>query len=789
MTARSGALSRDPETISCASLSQCREIATDTCRFSALFFWGKRRIPMGDPMRVCGSKLWRAMLALALATPLHHAAAEVQGGPPMAERRPTTVVNHGIIRTDEYGWLRTARPEEVLERPELLESAIRAHLEAESRYARRMLAPNRPLERQLVSEMRGRMSPRDASVEQPWGEWEYYTRYVPGAQRKLHCRRPRGGGEEQILLDENALARGRTAYSVQVVAVSPDQKLLAYTVDVDGSERHVLYVRDLATGRDLPDKVAEVRGSVVWSQDSQWLFYVGRDPVKWGQKVFRHRLGTPVEEDALVFEEQEEGFGVSLRVTLSDQFLVIEAGDFSTADIRLVRMSDPTSKPHLVLKRKRGEKSWATNVGERIILLTNADNAKDWKIAEKSATASAGAPLQEIVPHRPGRVIEDMVAFRRHLAWLERDRERGIQRIMVRRWSDGQEHAIEFGEAPGSVELLAGLEQDTTTLRFTYQSMAQPKQVFDYDMETRERRLLKEDEIPSGYDPSLYVTRRILAPAQDGTQVPVTVLYRTDTKLDGTAPLWLYGYGAYGDTESPDFGTERLSLVDRGFVYAIAHVRGGGEKGDAWHEGGRLANKTNTFTDFIAVAEHLVHMGFTRPGRIAASGASAGGLLVGAVANMRPDLFGAIYAEVPFVDPLNTMLDRTLPLTESSFSEFGNPGGSLTDFLNIRSYSPYDNVRAQAYPPTLIFQSLNDARVPYWEAAKWAARLRRLKTDNNPVILYMKMQGGHGGGSGRFDALEDYARAYAFALRTLLPSAEGQAAGAPSEAKRMKAPR
>jgi oligopeptidase B len=739
-------------------------------------------------MRVCGSKLWRTVLPLAIAMSVQQSAAQVQGGPPMAERRPVTVVNHGIARTDEYAWLRTARPDEILERPEVLESAIRAHLEAENRYARRMLAPNRALERQLIAEMRGRMSPQDASVEQPWGEWEYYTRYVPGAQRKLHCRRPRGGGEEQVLLDENALARGRSAFSVQAVAVSPDHKLLAYTVDTDGSERHVLWVRDLETGRDLPDKVAEVRGSVVWSQDSKWLFYVGRDPVKWGQKVYRHKLGTPVEEDGLVFEEQEEGFGVALRGTLSDQFLVIESGDFATADIRLVRLSDPTSRPHLVVERKRGEKSWATNVGERVILLTNADNAKDWKIAEKSATDPASAPMQEIVPHRPGRVIEDMVAFRSHLVWLERDRERGTQRIVVRRWADGVEHTIAFGDAPGNVELVAGLEQDTSILRFTYQTMAQPRQVFDYDMETRERRLRKEDEIPSGYDPSLYVSRRLLAPAWDGAQVPVTVLYRADTKLDGSAPLWLYGYGAYGDTEYPDFGTERLSLVDRGFVYAIAHVRGGGEKGDAWHEGGRLANKTNTFTDFIAVAEHLVRMDFTRPGRIVASGASAGGLLVGAVANMRPDLFGAIYAEVPFVDPLNTMLDRTLPLTEASFSEFGNPGGSLSDFLNIQSYSPYDNVRAQAYPPTLIFQSLNDARVPYWEAAKWAARLRRLKTDDNPVILYLKMQGGHNGGSGRYDALEDYARAYAFALRTLMPRGE-TAAPVAGEPRRVKAPK
>jgi oligopeptidase B len=329
-------------------------------------------------------------------------------------------------------------------------------------------------------------------------------------------------------------------------------------------------------------------------------------------------------------------------------------------------------------------------------------------------------------------VIEDFIVFREHLVWLERDRESGRQRIRIRRWSDGAEHAIAFGEAPAKIEIQSGLEQGTRRLRYTYQSLAQPRQVFDYDMETRQRTLRKVQDVPSGHDPTRYVTRRLVATAQDGVGVPITVLYHKNTKLDGSAPVWLHGYGAYGDLESPEFGTERLSLVDRGFIYAIAHVRGGGEKGDAWHDAGRLANKTTTFTDYIAVAEHLAKLGLTRPGRIVASGASAGGTLVGAVANMRPDLFGAIYAEVPFVDTLNTLLDRSLPLTESSFSEFGNPIDSKEDFLNIRSYAPYENVRAQAYPPMLVYQSLNDSRVPYWEATKWVAKLRQLKTTATP---------------------------------------------------------
>jgi oligopeptidase B len=396
--------------------------------------------------------------------------------------------------------------------------------------------------------------------------------------------------------------------------------------------------------------------------------------------------------------------------------------------------------------------------------MTDADGATDWKIAAKPLSAAADAPYEEIVPHVPGRLIEDFVVLSEHLVWLERDRERGRQQIRIRRWADGAEHSISFGDVPAKVELAIGLEQRTRTLRYTYQSMVQPQQVFDYDLETRTRKLRKVQDIPSGHDPARYVTRRIEAPAPDGTLVPATLLYRKDTPLDGSAPVWLYAYGAYGDTEYPDFGTERLSLVDRGFINVIAHVRGGGEKGEPWHAAGRLGNKATSFTDFIAVAEHLIALNMTRAGRIVASGASAGGTLVAAAANMRPELFGGIYAEVPFVDVLNTLLDRSLPLTESSFSEFGNPIDHKADFLNLKGYSPYDNVRAQAYPPMLVQQPLNDSRVPYWEAAKWVAKLRHLKTDRNPIILLVNTQGGHGGGSGRFDTLEEFARAYAFGL-------------------------
>jgi oligopeptidase B len=687
--------------------------------------------------------------------------------PPAAERRPVVAEHHGVHHSDDYAWLRTAKLDEVLQHPEALERPIMTYLEAENAYARNVLAPNRALQRQLLTEMRGRLRPTEQSVPEARGPWQYYTRYPAGAQRRLHCRRPRGGGPEQVLLDENALARGRRAFSLNAAAVSPDHALLAYALDDDGSERNTLKVRDLGTGRDLQDTIVDVRGGSVWSLDGRHLFYVRRDPVQWGRAVYRHALGTAVAADQLVYEEVEEGFAIEVRKTLSDRFMVVEAGDFSTTDVRLVDLADLTLPPQVLMERKRGVKFAVTDLGNRLIVATNADGATDGKIGEKELSAPAAAPLQDIVPHRPGRIIEDVIVFREYLVWLERDRELGNQHIFIRRWSDGQEHALDFGTEPMHVEILAGLEQGTQLLRYTYQTMAQPKQTFEYHMATGQLTLRKVHEVPSGHDPEGYVTRRIDAPAQDGTMVPASLLYRRNAQLDGSAPIWLEGYGAYGDKQNPDFGIERLSLVDRGFIYAIAHVRGGGEKGDPWHDAGRLANKLNTFTDYIAVVEQLIRLGLARPGRIVASGASAGGTLVGAAVNMRPDLFGAVYAEVPFVDCLNTLLDRTLPLTEASFSEFGNPSVARADFLSIQSYAPYENVRAQIYPPMLIVQSLNDARVPYWEAAKWTAKLRRLKSDANPVVLLTKMRGGHAGGSGRFDSLEDYARAYAFALATM----------------------
>lgn len=684
--------------------------------------------------------------------------------PPVAARKPVTMTHHGVQLTDDYAWMRTAKPEAVLSKPDLLEPAIKRHLAEEKRYATKLLAPYAALEAQIVAEMKARASVEADTVPETFGPFAYYTRYAPGAERKLHCRRPRDGGPEQILLDENALAGKRRDFSVDETAISPDHKLFAYTFDVDGSERNTLRVRDLATGRDLADMLLDVRGTPIWSTDGAFLFYVRRDPAKWASTVWRHKLGTAPSQDTLVYEEREEGFSVGLSGTLSNRFAFIEIADFSTTQLALIDLAAPEAPPRLLTPRSAGVKFGAADLGDRLIVSTNGDGATTWKVTERPLAGGPETPLADLIPSRPDRLIQSVIVYRQHLVRLERDLEKGQQQIVVRRWADGQEHTIAFPDGPARIEILPGEEQDTTTLRFTYETMAQPRQTFDYDMETRARTLRKVRDVPSGHDPAAYITQRIEATAKDGTKVPVSLLMRKDTPRDGSSALWLLGYGAYGDVDQPEFVPGRLSLVDRGMIYAIAHVRGGGDKGEAWHDAGRLRNKMTTFTDFIAVVEHLIGEGYTSKGKVVGYGASAGGTLMGAVANMRPDLFGAIIAEVPFVDVLNTMLDADLPLTPGEWPEWGNPIEDKAAFELIRSYSPYDNVTAQDYPPMFISGGLNDPRVTYWEPAKWAAKLRSTKTDDNVLLLKTNMGAGHGGKSGRFESLREAAEEHAFVL-------------------------
>ena len=683
--------------------------------------------------------------------------------PPFAPKRPVTSIHHGTKLVDDYAWLRADNWQDVMRDPAVLDPAIRAHLEAENAYTEAQLASTRGLQDALFAEMKGRIKEDDSSVPSPDGPFEYFVSYVTGGQYPRIVRRPRGSTAESIVIDGNAEAKGKPYWSIGDTAHSPDHRLLAYAVDDKGSELFTIRFRDMETGRDLADEIPDTRGGIVWARDGKTLLYVRLDANHRPLFVYRHVVGTPAVEDVLVYEEKDSGFYVGVGQTQSGRYLQVVAHDHQTSEIYLLDSEQPTSPLRLVAPRRHGHEYHVEHHGDRLYITTNSGDAEDFRVCTAPVDRPEEANWTELLPHKPGRFLIEVVLFANHMARLER--EESLPRIVIRRLTDGAEHTIAFDEEAYGLGLSAGYEFDTTTVRFSYSSMTTPAQVYDYDMETRERTLRKTQEIPSGHDPANYVTRRIFAPAQDGELIPVSILYRKGTKLDGSAPLFLYGYGSYGIPIPASFSSNRLSLVDRGFVFAIAHIRGGKDKGYHWYTDGKLDKKLNTFTDFIAAGEHLVKLGFTSRGRIVANGGSAGGMLMGVVANMAPDLFLGIIADVPFVDVLNTMLDDTLPLTPPEWPEWGNPITSKAEFDIIRSYSPYDNVEAKAYPHIFAYGGLTDPRVTYWEPAKWIAKLREKNTSQNLVLLKTNMEAGHGGASGRFEALKEIALDYAFALK------------------------
>jgi oligopeptidase B len=683
--------------------------------------------------------------------------------PPVAETRPVATTRHGHTRTDAYAWLRADNWQEVMRDPAVLDADIASYLEAENAYFKQEMGDTEALQEVLFAEMRGRIKEDDSTVPAPDGEWAYAIRYVEDGQHPLFVRQRREGGAETVLLDGNQLAGGKAYFQLAGADHSPDHALIAWACDEAGSEFHTLRFRDVATGVDLADTIADTGGGGVWSADSRHVFYIRLDANHRPSKVFRHEIGSDPHDDILVYEEADPGFFVGLGKTQSNRFIVIACHDHETSEVQLIPAYDPTAAPRLVAKRKKGVEYSLDEAGGTLFILTNADDTKDFKIVIAPVNTPEPDNWRDLIGHEPGRLILSATSYAGHLVRLER--LSGLPRIVIRRLDDGAEHVIDFDEEAYSLGLAGGYEFDTTTLRFSYSSMTTPSEVYDYDMESRERVLCKQQEVPSGHDPARYVTRRIMAPAPDGESVPVTLLYHSDTPLDGSAPCLLYGYGAYGIAIPAAFSVTRLSLVDRGFVYAIAHVRGGKDKGYAWYEAGKREHKTNTFSDFIAAGEHLASQGITARGRIVAEGGSAGGMLMGAIANMAPDLFAGIAAVVPFVDVLNTMLDDMLPLTPPEWPEWGNPIENDTDYRAILAYSPYDNVTAGAYPPILAMAGLTDPRVTYWEPAKWVARLRAMKTDDNLLLLRTNMDAGHAGASGRFDSLKETAIEQAFALK------------------------
>ena len=683
--------------------------------------------------------------------------------PPAAMKRPATITQHGQQRIDDYAWLKDADWQAVMKDPEKLDPDIRAYLEAENAHTREFMADTEALQARLFEEMKGRTKQDDSSVPASDGDWAYYRRFETGGQHPVYCRRNSPNQAEQVLLHGDREAEGQSYFRISGCEHAPDHRLLAYALDLNGSERYAIHFRDLTTGEALPDRIADARGDLVWANDGATLFYTVLDDNHRPWRVMRHEIGDDSGQDAIVYEESDAGFFVSIDKTENRRFVTITAHDHTTSEVHLIDADAPAGAPRCVHPRERDLEYEISHHRDALYILTNANGAEDFKIVTTPLSATGRAHWRDWHAHAPGRLIRSMLVFNNHFVQLERID--GLPRILISNLDTGEEHAVGFDEEAFELGIQPGYEFDTAILRFTYSSMTTPQRVFDYDMTTRERCLRKEQEVPSGHDAADYVTRRLFAESHDGAMAPISLLHRNDIKLDGSAPLLLYGYGSYGAAMPAAFVTNRLSLVDRGFVYAIAHIRGGTEKGYGWYLDGKHDKKRNTFLDFIAAGEHLVSEGYGSVGRIAGHGGSAGGMLVGAAANMRPDLFGAIVGEVPFVDVLNTMSDADLPLTPPEWPEWGNPIEDKAAHDYIASYSPYDNVAALDYPAILATAGLTDPRVTYWEPAKWVAKLREYDTGNKPILLRTNMDAGHGGAAGRFDRLEEVALSYAFVLK------------------------
>lgn len=682
---------------------------------------------------------------------------------PVAPKKPVTDTRHGITRTDDYAWLRADNWQAMFKDPTILDPEIRTHLDAENTYMKAAMADTEALQKTLFAEMKGRIKEDDSSVPVKDGPFAYGTFYVTGGEQPSFFRTPRDGGERSVLLDGDKEAEGKAYFRLGGVDHSTDHSRGLWSYDDKGSEYYTLRVRDLATGEDLADVIESTGGGGAWAPDGKSFFYTVLDDNHRPSKIFHHIVGTPQSDDRLVYGEEDPGFFMGVGGSMLDDFIYIDIHDHETSEYWLLPTSDLTGKPQLVAARETGLEYSLSEGGDVFYILTNADGAKDFKIMQAPVDKPSRENWTDVVPHTAGRLIIAHGAYARHLVWLER--EAGLPQIKIRDRRTGEDHSIAFAEEAFSLGLQGAAEYDTDVIRFSYSSMTTPSQLYDYNMVTRERTLLKTQEVPSGHNPDDYVTRRVMAPAWDGAEVPVTLLYRKDTPLDGSAPCLLYGYGAYGIAIPASFNTNCLSLVDRGFVYAIAHIRGGKDKGFAWYEDGKMEKKTNTFKDFIAAADYLNQQKFTSYANIIAEGGSAGGMLMGAIANMAPEKFKGVIAAVPFVDVLNTMLDDTLPLTPPEWPEWGNPIDSKEAYERMAAYSPYDNVSEKPYPAILALGGLTDPRVTYWEPAKWVAKLREKTTGSEPILMKTNMDAGHGGASGRFQRLEEIAFEYAFAIK------------------------
>ena len=698
---------------------------------------------------------------------------------PRARRdEQATIEQLGRARIDPYAWLKDDNWKEVMRDPQQLRPDIRNHLDAENAYTRdRLEAPTTALQDALFEEMKGRVKEDDSSVPAVDGPWAYYRRFREGGEYPIFARRPAASafdasGVEEVLLDGNEHAKGCDYWDVRKVSHSPDHRLVAFTVDDKGSEFYTLSVREAATGKEI-ESIQHTYGEFVWGEDSASIYWVARDENARPVAVFCRTLGLGT--DALVYRENDPGFFIGIQKSQSRKFIFITANDHTTTEWRYLRTDGKDRALTLIAARERGVDYSVVDFDGRFWIRSNRNGAVDFALVSAPHDAPDEENWRIEIPHRPGVLLLDVEPFADFIVRMER--ENGLPRIVVRERGTGAEHAIEFAEQAYALGMSNGYLWDSPWLRFEYSSPSTPAQVFDYNMRTRERVLRKTQVVPSGHMPSDYIVERIDAPASDGALVPVTMVRHRNTPVDGTAPVLLYGYGAYGITIEAEFRTGRLSLVDRGFIYAIADVRGSMAKGYQWYLDGKLEKKINTFTDFVAAGEHLVNIGYTSRGRIVAMGGSAGGLLMGVAVNLDPSLFGGIVAAVPFVDVLNTMSDETLPLTPPEWPEWGNPLIDAEAYDRLLAYSPYDQVGLKPYPPMLITGGLTDPRVTYWEPAKWTARLRHEAPDGGPYFLKINMDAGHGGVSGRFASMRETALEYAFAIQCVGTSQPAWATG------------
>jgi len=676
--------------------------------------------------------------------------------PPVAKKIPKTDVVHGDVRQDDYFWLRDKDSPETI-----------VYLTAENAYAETTMASTTAFQDSLYREMLARIKEDDQSVPYPFGPWLYYSRTETGKQYAIHCRKRGPDGAEQITLDLNALAEGHPFCSLGAYSISDDGRWLAYTIDFTGFRDYTLYVKDLTTGVLAAERIEKV-SSVTWAADSLTMFYVVEDDAKRPHRLWRHRLGAPIAEDAFLYEETDALFRLGVWRSRSRALVFAGSNSFTTTELRWLPAAEPTAPWRLVLAREHDHEYWVDHAlgagGGTFYIRTNAGGRRNFRLVTAPVDDPAVGSWRELVPHRADVMLEDVDVFADHV--VVHERAEGLIRLHVTTLADGQSHHIEFPEPAYEVSADANAEYVAAAYRIRYQSFVTPASVFDYDVAGRRLVLLKQQPVLGGFDPARYASERIYATAADGTRVAISLVYRAGTPRDGTSPMLLAGYGAYGLPYPVTFSSSRLSLLDRGVTVAIAHIRGGGELGKRWHDEGRMLAKRNTFTDFIAAADHLVTTGYAARDRLVIEGGSAGGLLMGAVLNLRPDLARAALLRVPFVDVINTMLDESLPLTVGEFEEWGNPK-VREHYEYMKAYCPYTNLAARAYPEILVRTSINDSQVMYWEPAKWVAKLRTVNLGREPVLFKINMAAGHGGSSGRYDALREAAFDYTWVLHVL----------------------